>query len=76
LPGEVDEVLDDLHGGDGTVLVLEEGLLEHFGEGAGLDEVLFGSGLDVVLEETSKEFDGEILLGDGPDLVEEFIGEE
>jgi hypothetical protein len=61
----------------GSVLVFEEGLLEHLRRRNGTDEVLLDSGLDVVLEETSKEFDGEVLLsGNGPDLVEEFIGEE
>jgi len=76
LPCEVDEVLDHLHGGDCTVLVFEECFFEHLGEGSGLNEVLPGPGLDVVLEEPSEEFDGEVLLGYGPDLFQEFIGEE
>ena len=71
-----DQLLDDLQGFDGPVVVPPDGLLQHLGEGTSLDQVLPAPGLDLVIQQLAQEFHRQVLLGHTPHFGQKLIRKE
>ena len=55
--GQLDQFVDHLLSGDGSVVVGGQGLLQHLAEDSRLDDVSLAALLDLVLEQLGKQFD-------------------
>jgi hypothetical protein len=68
---DLDQLLDDLHGLDGTVSVPGDRLFELLGERFRLHQVLFLADLQLVVQQFAQKLDGEVAVRERPDLGEE-----
>src|SRR5271166_3624506 len=76
LSGQLDQLRDHLGGLDGAVLVELDRLLQHLQEGAGLDHVLAGASLDLVVQELAEKLQGQVLVRKAAYLGQELVGED
>ena len=63
-------------GGDGSVVVGGQGLLQHLAEGSRLDDVSLAALLDLVLEQLGEQFSGDGLVFQAAHFGEEFFIED
>ena len=76
MAGQVDHLLDGFDGGDGLVVVADEGGFEHLHEGAALDDVALGAGLYLIVEHLFEHLEGDVLVLKILDFEEEVLGED
>lgn len=74
--GEFDQLFDDLHRADGSVVVGIEGLLELLGKNLALHEVTLGADFEFVLEQLFQQLGGDVLVFEAAHFGEELVAED
>ncbi len=73
---QLDQFVDHFLGGDGSVVVGGQGLLQHLAEGSRLDDVSLAALLDLVFQQLGEQFGGDVLVFQAAHFGQELVGQD